>query len=175
MRASCFFTPRIIVHRCKPSTTTATPFGSRSSCSKSAICWVMRSCTCSRRAKISTSRGNLGKADHLSGWHVGHMHAAQERQHVMLAQAVKLDIADDHHLVIADIEQGSIDDLFRICAVAAEQFCVHACNTPRGIEQAFPFRLFSQSRQELRDWLPEQPAHPPAFGHIISGHVIVEL
>src|SRR5690606_16440521 len=55
--ASCFLTPRIIVHRCVASTTQATPFGSRRSVRKSATCTVSRSWSWSRWAYMSTIRG----------------------------------------------------------------------------------------------------------------------
>ena len=55
--ASCFLTPRITVHRCVASITQPTPFGSRRSIRKVATCWVIRSCTCSRCAYMSTMRG----------------------------------------------------------------------------------------------------------------------
>ncbi len=42
--------PRMPMHRCSASTTTMTPRGSRCSSRASAICRVIRSCTCGRRA-----------------------------------------------------------------------------------------------------------------------------
>ena len=50
-------TPRMTAHRWVASSTTPTPWGARRSCRNSAICWVSRSCTWSRRAYISTMRG----------------------------------------------------------------------------------------------------------------------
>jgi len=50
VRAFCFWTPRIMRHRCCASMTTATPRGWTYSLSASAICVVSRSCTWSRRA-----------------------------------------------------------------------------------------------------------------------------
>ena len=55
----CFCTPRIDMHRCVASMTTATPTGEIFSLIVSAIWLVRRSCTCSRRANTSTSRGIL--------------------------------------------------------------------------------------------------------------------
>ena len=54
-----FFTPRIMAHMWAPSTTTATPWGCRASWMKLAICEVICSWICSRRANISTIRGIL--------------------------------------------------------------------------------------------------------------------
>ena len=55
----CFSTPRIDMHRCVASMTTATPSGLTMSRMVSAIWFVRRSCTCSRRLKTSTIRGIL--------------------------------------------------------------------------------------------------------------------
>ena len=55
----CFSTPRMSMHMCRASTTTATPRGWSTSSRVWAIWVVRRSCTCSRRANISTSRGSL--------------------------------------------------------------------------------------------------------------------
>src|SRR5690606_20891085 len=53
---SCFSTPRIIMQKCAASITTPTPRGCSASTSASATWSVIRSCTCSRRAKTSTTR-----------------------------------------------------------------------------------------------------------------------
>jgi pimeloyl-ACP methyl ester carboxylesterase len=58
-RVFCFSTPLIIMHKWRASMTTATPWASNFRLSVSAICVVSRSCTCSRRAKASTTRGIL--------------------------------------------------------------------------------------------------------------------
>ena len=55
----CFSTPRIAMHRCVASMTTATPSGSIFAVIVSAIWLVIRSWICSRRANTSTSRGIL--------------------------------------------------------------------------------------------------------------------
>ena len=53
----CFSTPRIIMQKCMASMTTPTPLGWMTSWIVSAIWTVSRSCTCSRRANMSTRRG----------------------------------------------------------------------------------------------------------------------
>jgi hypothetical protein len=57
----CFSTPRIDMHRCVPSQTTATPAGSIFCRMVSAIWLVIRSWICRRRANMSTIRGILLK------------------------------------------------------------------------------------------------------------------
>ena len=55
----CFSTPRIIMQKCMASMITPTPRGLTAFWMASAICTVRRSCTCRRRAKMSTRRGIL--------------------------------------------------------------------------------------------------------------------
>src|SRR6266542_1566894 len=55
----CFSTPRIDMHKCVASVTTPTPSGLIFSRSVLAIWFVSRSCTCRRRAKMSTRRAIL--------------------------------------------------------------------------------------------------------------------
>ena len=46
---------------------------------------------------------------------------AEERQQVMLAEAVEVDVLDDHHLVIIDGEQRVVEDRVDVRRVAARQ------------------------------------------------------
>lgn len=55
----CFSTPRICIHMCAASITTATPRGCRVEWIHSSICRVSRSCTCSRLENASTTRAIL--------------------------------------------------------------------------------------------------------------------
>ena len=55
----CFWIPRITMHMCCASITTATPSGFSVSAMQLRISTVRRSCTCSRRANASTTRGIL--------------------------------------------------------------------------------------------------------------------
>ena len=45
---------------------------------------------------------NLAKADDFSVGNVRDVTLAEERQDVMLAEAVEIDVLDDHHLVVLD-------------------------------------------------------------------------
>src|SRR5690606_37909984 len=55
----CFSTPRIIIHRCRASIITPTPLAPTSSMTTREISSVRRSCSCRRRAYMSTSRASL--------------------------------------------------------------------------------------------------------------------
>lgn len=54
-----FFTPRTVMHMWAASTITPTPRGCSSVITSSAICSVIRSCTCGRLATPSTTRASL--------------------------------------------------------------------------------------------------------------------
>jgi hypothetical protein len=46
------------------------------------------------------------------------VHFAEKRQHVVLAQAKKLDVLHHHHLVVLHFEQGAVDNLADVHAIA---------------------------------------------------------
>ena len=64
---------------------------------------------------------HLAQADHFVAGNVGDVALAEERQHVMLAQAVEVDVPDDHHLVILDAEQRPVQHRVDISLVPARQ------------------------------------------------------
>ena len=105
----CFSTPRIAMHRCVPSQTTATPSGLIFSVI------VARDLVGHALLQLQPAREDvdqardLAEADHLAVRDVGDVALAEERQQVMLAHAVEVDVADDHHLAIIDAEQRAIE------------------------------------------------------------------
>src|ERR1039457_3315087 len=74
--------------------------------------------------------GNLAQPDHLALWYVGHMHFAEERQHVVFAEREHLNVLDDHHLVVIHVEQGAAQHLGGVLVVSFGQEghrLLHAC------------------------------------------------
>ena len=104
----------------------------------SAIWLVSRSCTCSRRANTSTSRGILLRPITLAVRNVGDVALAEERQQVMLAQAVEVDVLDDHHLAIIDREQRVVQHLVDVGAAYPLVRNLHAFSTRFGVSDAAP-------------------------------------
>ena len=152
----CFSTPRIDMHRWVASITTATPSGAIFSRIVLAIWFVSRSCTWSRRLNTSTSRGILLRPmTRLLGM-IGDVALAEERQQVVLAQAVEVDVLDDHHLAIIDREQRVVQHLVDVRRVPARQKLERLFDAFR--------RMGSPSRAgilaELREQLPDQILHP---------------
>jgi hypothetical protein len=62
---------------------------------------------------------DLAEADDPSLRNVGDVAPAEKRQQVMLAEAVEVDVLDDHHLVIIDGEERIVEDGVDICGVTA--------------------------------------------------------
>ena len=79
------------------------------------------------------------------------MALAEERQQVVLAQAVEVDVLDDHHLVIIDGEQRVVEHLVDVGAVPAGQKLVRLLHPLRRVAQSFARRIFAEVRQQLRD------------------------
>ena len=59
---------------------------------------------------------DLAQTDHFALGNVGHVHLAEEWQHVMLAKAEHFDVLHDHHLVVIHAEQRGLQHLFRVFA-----------------------------------------------------------
>jgi hypothetical protein len=98
---------------------------------------------------------DLAEADHLPVREVGDVAAAEERQQVVLAQAVEVDVADDHHLVVVDGEQRVVEHRIDVGLIAARE------------EAHAPSRRASACRAALRATGPRRAprASPDVFLH----------
>ncbi len=65
--------------------------------------------------------GYLGQAQHFSRGYVSCMAFADEGQQVVFAQGVQFDVLHDHHLAGVGGEQGAVDDIVDLLAVALGQ------------------------------------------------------
>ena len=52
---------------------------------------------------------NFAEADDLAVRDVGYMRFAEEWQQVVLAHGIELDVLDDDHLVVVDVEEGFVE------------------------------------------------------------------
>ena len=100
---------------------------------------------------MSTSLGILLRPITLVPGDVGDVALAEERQQVVLAQAVEVDVLDDHHLAVIDGEQGVVEDLVDVHVVAARQELERLFDALRRIQQSLTARIFSELGQELPD------------------------
>ncbi|MPM33005.1 hypothetical protein SDC9_79572 [bioreactor metagenome] len=67
---------------------------------------------------------------------------------MVLAEALHLDVTDEHHLVVGRIE-GSRQNLFGVLVEAREQLRTGPGDTSGRIPQAFPVRVLADTEQEL--------------------------
>ncbi len=93
--------------------------------------------------------GDLGQTDHLAIGQVGHMHLADDRQQVMLAQGVQFDIAQQHHLVVVRREQGPVDDTVQVLVIATGEILHCLRGAHRGIQQALALRVLAQTGEDV--------------------------
>ena len=77
------------------------------------------------------------------------MAAAVERQHVVLAQAVELDVLHDHHAARGLREERLVDHDLRVGAVAMGQEGECLRYAQRRLHQAFALGILAQLDQEL--------------------------
>ena len=104
---------------------TATPSGARLCWIVSPICAVSDSCTCSRRAKMSTTRASFDSPTTRLFGQIGHVGDAGERRDVVLAMAFEAHVAQQDHVAIAgDVLEGAGKFGGGILAVAAEPLLV---------------------------------------------------
>ena len=81
------------------------------------------------------------------------MALAEERQQVVLAQAVEIDVLHDHHLAVVDGEQGVVEHFVDVHAVAAREELEGFFDALRSVEEPLAARIFSELGQELPDQL----------------------
>ncbi len=55
--------------------------------------------------------GDFAEADDLAVGHVGDVRLAEEGKQVMLAHGEELDVLDDDHLVVVDVEESFVEDV----------------------------------------------------------------
>ncbi len=84
---------------------------------------------------MSTSRGILLRPMTLPLRDVRDVALAEERQQMVLAEAVEVDVLDDHHLVIIDGEQRVVEHRIDVGRVAARQEPQRLLDALRRVEQ----------------------------------------
>jgi hypothetical protein len=95
------------MHKCVPSHTTATPSGLIFSTIVSLL-------QLQAAGKDVDEPRDLAQPNHAPIRNIGDVTLAEERQQVVLAQAVEVDVPDDDHLVIIDAEQRAVEHFIDI-------------------------------------------------------------
>src|SRR5215470_20350162 len=72
--------------------------------------------------------GQLGNSEHLSARNVTDVATAEERQDVVLAQAIDLDVLHNHHAVRLLGEDGTVDQLVDVGAIPGRKVGVRGGN-----------------------------------------------
>ncbi len=106
---------------------------------------------------------DLGQTDYLAGRDVGNMGLADERQHMVLAQRVQLDVLDDHHLVVVGVEQCAVDDLVQRLVIAVAEKLHGLGGALRCALEAITLRLLSQVGEDVE----------VVFRQFFQAHVVV--
>src|SRR5262249_19277559 len=88
---------------------------------------------------------DFAQSDHPSVGNVGYVHFAKKRKHMVLTQAEHLDVFHDHHLVVTDSKQGSLEQRFRIFFIALGEELHGLLDTRRRIDQPFTSRIFPEA------------------------------
>ena len=114
MTEFCFSTPRIIMQRCFASITTADAgrmqrFHQGIGNLNGQLLLDLQT----TRENIHNPR-DLGKADDFAIRDVGDVRPADERQQMMLAHRIELDVLDQNDLARIGIEDGAINNLIEI-------------------------------------------------------------
>ncbi len=93
--------------------------------------------------------GQLADADHPVGRHVADMCTADDRRHVVLAMALELDVAQDHHLVVAgDFLEGTPQILGRVRFITGEPVAISLDHPLGRVEQTFALRIIASPAQQ---------------------------
>src|SRR5207247_15565 len=82
---------------------------------------------------------------------VADMAATVKRQHVVLAQAVELDVLHDHHAVGLLREDRVVDQLYGVDTVAGCEKSQRGRDALRSAHEAFALRVLADLEQELAD------------------------
>ena len=147
----CFSTPRIIMQKCTASMITPTPArldrlldGLRDLDGEPFLDLQ------AARVDVDEAR-DLGEADHLPVRQVGDVRLAVEREQVVLAQGVHVDVLDHHHLVVGDGEEGLVQDLVRILRVAAGQEAERLLDALRRLLEALAVGILAHPGEDVAD------------------------
>src|SRR5258708_35821869 len=71
------------------------------------------------------------------------MALSEERNHVMFAQTITLDVFYQHHLVVTHTEHGAVQEFFRVLVVATGQKSQRFLKTFGGVPQAVALGILS--------------------------------
>ena len=86
---------------------------------------------------------NFAQSDDCSVWNVSYMGFSEEREHVVLAHGIDLDVFHDDHFGIFFMEQSAFEDVFRVDVVTVCEVLQRFRNALGCLEQSFAVGIFS--------------------------------
>src|SRR3990172_3814534 len=113
----------------------------------------------------------LGESDDAAVRDVGHVRLAEERQQVVLAERIHLDVADHHHGLVRFLEDRVADDARDVHLVSAREPRHRARDAHRGLHQPVALRILAQ-QLELS---PHQLLQLAAADVADAGRLLAEL
>ena len=113
VREFCFSTPRIIMQKWAASITTPTPVGLQHVHDRVGDLVGQPLLHLQPPGEDVHDPGHLGEAQDLAVRDVGDVGPAEERQQVVLAQRVQLDVAHHDHALVRLLEHRVADDVLR--------------------------------------------------------------
>ena len=101
--------------------------------------------------------GDLAETDHARLRNVGDVALAEERQQVMLAQTIEVDVLHDDHLVVVHREERVVEHFVDVGAVAAGQKRERLLDALRSTHQPLASRVFPELNQQLANQIVHHP------------------
>src|ERR1051325_729820 len=89
------------------------------------------------------------EAEYFVAREISHVRLAEEGQHMVLAEAEELDIFDDHHLVILDLEDGAVKEFVNVGMITAGQKTESLAHTFGRTHQSLTSRVFTEAGQDF--------------------------
>jgi hypothetical protein len=94
---------------------------------------------------------DLAEANHLRARNIRDMAPAEERQEMVLAEAVEVDVLDDHHFAVINREKRVVQHLVDVGRVSARQELERVLDPLGSVDQAFPIGVLPEAGEQLAD------------------------
>jgi hypothetical protein len=92
---------------------------------------------------------NLAEPHHFLIRQVPDMDSAIKWQEMMFTHAEKVDVFHDHHLIVLDREEGTVQEMIDVAMIALGHEGEGLGDPLRSLEQPVPARLFADGKQHL--------------------------
>ena len=107
---------------------------------------------------------DLREADHPPLGDIGDRRRPEEREQVVLAEAVEGDPLHDDHLAVVDVEDRAVDQPLGVDVIAGGQLGVHPVDPRRSAAEALPLGILAHLGEDRADRTLDDPAGPGMEG-----------